>query len=94
MEYLAKKEVETLPDWPPRSPDLSPIENMWAIIQRRVDSHGPTTYKHLKQFILEEWEKIPMEVVNNLCGSFEGRLRRCLASKGMPIKTKGCTIRA
>jgi hypothetical protein len=90
LNYLAEKGVELLPGWPARSCDLSPIENMWAIVQYRVDTNGPVSYEDLKKFIQKEWDAIPMETVNNLCESFHGRLRRCVAGEGLPIQTKGC----
>ena len=33
--YLASKHVRTVA-WPPRSPDLNPIETLWAVMQPRV----------------------------------------------------------
>jgi len=33
--------------WPPLSPHLSPIENLMAILQQRVDTHGPPAEKEL-----------------------------------------------
>ena len=34
-KYLTDEEVEVLP-WPARSPDLNSIENIWAMMQRKV----------------------------------------------------------
>jgi transposase len=33
MSFLERKRIPTL-DWPPQSPDLNPIENIWDIIRR------------------------------------------------------------
>lgn len=38
MNYLKEENVELL-KWPPRSPDLNPIENIWAEMQRLVNKH-------------------------------------------------------
>lgn len=41
--------VMLLPNWPPHSPDLSPIENAWAWVEAEVDSKGAKTLKFTKK---------------------------------------------
>ena len=35
-----RSNVQVLLDWPPSSPDLNIIENVWALVQRQVNSSG------------------------------------------------------
>ena len=53
-------------DWPSNSPDLNPIENMWQIIKNNVEKRMPKDINELKKFMVEEWDAISVETVNNL----------------------------
>lgn len=94
LQYLANKGVETLAEWPARSPDLSPIENMWALVAKEVSERGPVDEKELAKFVVEEWDKIPQETVNKLVRSFRGRCRMCVDGQGATINTRGASKRA
>ncbi|GBO06314.1 Transposable element Tc3 transposase [Araneus ventricosus] len=41
--YLNSKNVTVL-EWPPMSPDLNPIENVWGIMSRKVYENGGQFY--------------------------------------------------
>ena len=47
----------TVSSWPSLSPDLNIIENMWAILKRRVRKHHATSIQALRRAIEEEWAK-------------------------------------
>ena len=53
----------------PNSPDLAyPIENIWGYLKPRIKKRNPKNIDELKQFTVEEWNKIPLKMIKN-CGS-------------------------
>lgn len=81
MKWLADHKVEVLKGHPARSPDLNPIENLWAYLQERVSERKPTK-KNLKEVIMEEFEKVPDSYLQTLVDSYEKRRKHVVAAKG------------
>ena len=44
-------EYITRDQWPPRSPDLNPIENAWALVTRQASLRQPKTLEQLKHAV-------------------------------------------
>lgn len=44
--------------WPPNSPDLSPIENVWAIIKERLSLRYFRSFEAYKKGLIEEWDNL------------------------------------
>ena len=72
--------LDWVENWPPQSLDLNPTENVWRILKQRVKRRKPTTKEELKRFLLEEWEHISYEEINELI----------LGSKGMHARMQQC----
>jgi len=72
-------------EWPSRSPDLNPIENLWGILSRRVygNSKKYDTILELKEAIKEEWFKLEPEIFQNLIFSMEDRIFSLIRKNGM-----------
>lgn len=80
--FLAEEGVEVLDDFPARSGDLQPQENMWKIVDDGVKNRNFRSLDGLWKVLKEEWEKVPQETVANLAHSVPGRLRECIALGG------------
>lgn len=74
-EFLNQREIPTL-SWPPYSPDLNIIENMWAIVSRRVYEEGREyqTTEELWESVSRHFLEIPDETVASLFRSIPERL--------------------
>ena len=73
-------------DWPAKSPDFSPIENVWALLVRAVYSNEKqfNNIIELKNAIKEEWGKLDQNRVSQLIGTMNKRLIEVISNKGGP----------
>lgn len=79
------KKIDILP-WCPRSPDLNPIENLWAYLDAKLVNIKLTSITHLKEMLRQEWLNIPVEYVQKLIESMPKRVRACYNAKGGHFK--------
>ena len=67
---------------PPNSPDLAyPIEDLWGIIKPRIKRRNPTSLIE-KKFLIEEWNSIPIKLVQNLCVNYLERVKKVFDLQG------------
>ena len=86
-EWLLKKLPKKInftdkTEWPPRSPDLNPIENLWAILQDKVVERQPQNQAELCEVLQEEWWAIDQSTIQKLFDGMEERIRRCNSVEG------------
>ena len=76
--------IQMLP-WPPYSPDLSPIEHVWDVIGRRLQTLPlPRSEDELWQMVEREWRAIPQDTIRTLIDSMPRRVSSCIAVRGGP----------
>ncbi|GFX77133.1 transposable element Tcb1 transposase [Trichonephila clavipes] len=84
QRFFVNHQIELLP-WPARSPDPSPIENMWSMVaQRLTQITSPAAIPdQLWQRVEAAWSAVPQEHIQSL---FESMPRRV----GAMISNNGC----
>ena len=82
-KWLAGKNIQTL-DWPSRSPDLNPMENLWGLLVRRVyrDGRQFNSSEDLKKVLIECWEGIEVEYLQKLIESMQNRIFEVIQNNG------------
>ena len=78
----------TVLKWPSNSPDLNPIEHVWAYIKRRLFRYKqpPKDINQLWKRIEKIWRNIPSKLLRKLYESMPRRMRALLQSRGGAIK--------
>ncbi|CAH1963187.1 unnamed protein product [Acanthoscelides obtectus] len=82
-DFFQHNDVTLLP-WPPRSPDLSPIEHVWYMMGRRLLNlqRPPQTLEALREELVVAWNEIPQEDIEHLIRSMPRRIGECVAHQG------------
>ena len=85
--------LEILENWPPNSPDINLIENVWSLLKKRVFRRHPKNIEELWAFCQEEFERIPLEYIQNLYSSIPDRLCKivqCIMEKTLNFEIVQC----
>ena len=67
--------VQVLPEWPPNSPDLNPIENLWSWIQCEVNKKGCKSFQEFSQEVKKQLSQVKPKHLANYYKSMKKRMR-------------------
>ena len=82
-ECLATQNIDILGKWPGNSPDLNPIEHLWAVLKKKINEMNPTSYEDLKKNILLAWtQEVTPSLCKSLAESMPRRIAAVFAAKG------------
>jgi hypothetical protein len=88
VAYINKNMPQTLepPEWPPYSPDLNPIENVWGWLKNQVSKDLPKTVASLKTSIKKHWKSVTADFLAPFYDSLPNRLQMVIENEGGKIK--------
>ena len=81
QNYLKQQGIDCI-EWPPYSPDLNPIENVWAYLKKQVEKENATTVAELKEAVVKCWQEIPHSLCTKLVESIPRRLNAIVQNRG------------
>lgn len=93
-KWLEEHGVTAL-EWPPYSPDLNPIEHLWAILKLKLNQEYPhlvemggseQAYKALQDAIERCWAAIDQDIIDACIDSMERRVDTVLNAEGWYTK--------
>lgn len=75
-------ELDLLP-WPPKSPDLNPIENLWGLMVQQWDSNQARNKERLVEHVHEIWDSFRgTNTCSNMVSSMQERLQAIIDCHG------------
>ena len=72
-------------DWPAHSPDINPMENIWALLKKQVAKRNPEIIEDLENAIHLKCQGFSSDVVSNTVSSIYNRIDLLIESNGRVI---------
>ena len=88
LDYINKNFSNHLDFWPANSPDLSPIEELWAIVEERLNYYDFKDLEEMTRKLLWVWNRIPKRICKNLIDSFDKKLELLAERKGERVNKR------
>ena len=85
LVWFEKKNVKKL-DWPPQSPDMNIIENVWNEIKFKIRGETFDNKEQLWKRLKKEWKSISEELIFNLYESIPDRIAALRLAEGHHTK--------
>ena len=74
MDFIKNNFTNYLDFWPANSPDLSPIEELWSIVEERLNKYQFKNTEEMARKLQWIWNRVPKTICRNLVNSFDEKI--------------------
>lgn len=82
LAYFKQEGIDVLPAWPPNSPDLSWIENIWGIVDNKLRKQNYANFNEFCTELRRIWSEVPIATLQKLERTMRKRMQICIERKG------------
>lgn len=91
IAWFASKGIYLLPNWPPYSPDLNPIEHLWYHLKQMIyellphldEIQGkPQQLEAIIDILPQAWQRIRTDIIKEVIDSMPRRLQAVIDAQG------------
>lgn len=75
-------DVELIADWPPNSPDLNPIENLWGMLEADVIAIKCESFEEFQKAVVHACSSVPKSKLAKIVNSMPKRIEEVLEKEG------------
>lgn len=79
--WFEANNIEVMDDWPPKGPDMNPVENVWAELVRRI-RHNATNRGQLWENVYAAFDELDFEYFHKLIASMPNRMQKVVDANG------------
>lgn len=84
-KYIKSKGIKCI-DFPPYSPDINPIENIWSILKFSLTKENTRTIVDLRETIHFIWDSIDQNSIKNTISTMKDRLEKVIKNCGSYVE--------
>lgn len=92
LKFIEDKKVQVIKNWPSNSPDLTCIEQVWAILENKIKNISIKSLNQLYECLQITWYSIPQEKLNNLISKTPDTFKLFIKEEGQAIGHKLYTL--
>lgn len=91
LQFFADNGLQyiTPAEWMPQSPDAAPMDYfVWGYLKQQMFKRRIKTLAGLKRAVIDEWKKMPQEMINKALDAWPKRCRRIYNNRGLQIENQ------